>query len=84
MSEVRESLNIPDELDLSSTHNTDLTYLYLVAERVIDLHMCKLRFSSLTTPTSMVMQSDTVGSGGGGASERGKGFNKRLSKNDVL
>jgi len=74
VSEVRESLNIPDELDLSSKRNTDLTDLYWVAERVIDLHTCKLRLSSLTTPTSVVMRSESGGGGGGGgASENESG-----------
>ena len=70
---MRELLNIPDELDLLSKWNTDLTDFYLVAERVINFHTCKLRLLSLITPTSVVMQSDIDRNGeGGGASESEK------------
>lgn len=72
ISEVKESLNIPDELDLSPKQaDSPLTDLYWVAERVIDLHTCKFRLSQLTTPTSVVVPSDA--SGGGAVSENDEG-----------
>lgn len=65
--EVREALRGVDSQDPTPEDSETLSPLdnYLIAETVVDLKMCKLRLSMLTTPTSTVFdpnESDIDGS----------------------
>lgn len=65
LAEVSELLNIPNEFNLSSKNdNGELQESFFVAEKVIDLHTCKLRLSQLTTPTSVIIQPGPDGCNG--------------------
>ncbi len=52
--EIRSGWNDPNYADMfASISDRDLLQSFLIAESVIDLKMCKLRRSSLTTPSSV-------------------------------
>ena len=54
--EIKKLLDVPAELLADMERNGDLDQAqndFLVAESVIDLNMCKMRLSRLTTPTSL-------------------------------
>lgn len=53
--EVRGSLRTLDPEDQPSFESKDIQGKYLVGETVIDLKICKIRLSQLTTPTSIVI-----------------------------
>lgn len=54
--EIKKLLNVPAELLADMERNGDFDQAqndFLVAESVVDLNMCKMRLSRLTTPTSL-------------------------------
>lgn len=64
-SEVKRLLDVPAELIADMERNGDFDQAqndFLVAESVIDLNMCKMRLSRLTTPTSLGGSDDDDGS----------------------
>lgn len=63
--EVKRLLDVPAELIADMEQNGDFGQAqndFLVAESVIDLNMCKMRLSRLTTPTSLGGSDDDDGS----------------------
>ena len=70
--EIKKLLDVPAELLADMERNGDLDQAqndFLVAESVVDLNMCKMRLSRLTTPTSLGgCSDDTDGSDGAFAS----------------
>eukprot|EP00563_Minutocellus_polymorphus_P001389 CAMPEP_0181033302 /NCGR_PEP_ID=MMETSP1070-20121207/7185_1 /TAXON_ID=265543 /ORGANISM="Minutocellus polymorphus, Strain NH13" /LENGTH=1070 /DNA_ID=CAMNT_0023110721 /DNA_START=91 /DNA_END=3306 /DNA_ORIENTATION=- len=73
--EVKRLLDVPAELLADMEQNGDFDQPqndFLVAESVVDLNMCKMRLSRLTTPTSLG-GSDDAGSSDGAVASGGDG-----------